>query len=123
MVAASAAVAVGAVSSQALQLQPHHSGDTLSVSKQWLNECVGLLLLLQALPQGKLYSYNPTTKETHLIAKGFYYSNGVAVSEDDDFLVISETDRLRLVKYWLKGPKVGGASKACLFSPHIEQGW
>jgi sugar lactone lactonase YvrE len=41
-----------------------------------------------------------------LIAKGFYYSNGVAVSENDDFLVISETDRLRLVKYWLKGPKV-----------------
>jgi hypothetical protein len=25
-----------------------------------------LLLLLQALPQGKVYSYNPSTKETHL---------------------------------------------------------
>jgi sugar lactone lactonase YvrE len=65
-----------------------------------------LLLLLQALPQGKLYRYDPVTKQTHLLVKGFWYSNGVAVSADDDFLVISETDRLRLVKYWLKGPKV-----------------
>uniref|UniRef100_A0A383VRX2 SMP-30/Gluconolactonase/LRE-like region domain-containing protein n=1 Tax=Tetradesmus obliquus TaxID=3088 RepID=A0A383VRX2_TETOB len=63
--------------------------------------------MCQALPRGKLYRYDPVTKETHLIATGFYYSNGVAVSKDDDFLVISETDRLRLVKFWLKGAKAG----------------
>lgn len=66
-----------------------------------------LLLLVQGLPQGKLYKYDPKTEQTHLIAKDFWYSNGVAISEDESFLVISETDRLRLVKYWLKGPKVG----------------
>jgi sugar lactone lactonase YvrE len=54
-----------------------------------------------------VYRYNPTTRETHLLATGFFYSNGIAVSADDTYLVISETDRLRLVKYWLKGPKVG----------------
>lgn len=64
---------------------------------------------VQGLPGGKVYRYNPNTKETHLLAKGFFYSNGIAVSADDSYLVISETDRLRLVKFWLKGPKVGGA--------------
>jgi hypothetical protein len=44
------------------------------------------------------------------------YSKGVAVSEDDELLVISETNRLCLVKYWLKGPKVGAASSAYVLS-------
>eukprot|EP00775_Hariotina_reticulata_P004860 gene4860-5105_t len=65
--------------------------------------------MCQGLPRGKLYRYNPETKETHLLARDFWYSNGIAVSEDDSFLVISETDRLRLIKYWLKGPKAGKA--------------
>jgi sugar lactone lactonase YvrE len=46
----------------------------------------------------------------HLLAKGLFYSNGVAVAEDDSFLLISETDRVRVVKYWLKGPQV----RACV---------
>jgi sugar lactone lactonase YvrE len=62
--------------------------------------------LIQGLPRGKVYRYNPTTRETHLLLTGLFYSNGVAVSADDSYLVISETDRLRLIKYWLKGPKV-----------------
>jgi sugar lactone lactonase YvrE len=54
-----------------------------------------------------VYRYNPATRATHLLLTGLFYSNGVAVSADDSYLVISETDRLRLIKYWLKGPKVG----------------
>lgn len=55
---------------------------------------------------GKVYRYNPVTKETHLLATGLFYSNGIAVSDDDSYLVLSETDRLRLLKFWIKGPKV-----------------
>lgn len=73
------------------------------------------MVCLQGLPQGKVYSYNPATKETHLLARGFFYSNGIAVSEDGSYLVLSETDRLRLLKIWLKGAKV---SNGC---PH--SGW
>eukprot|EP00878_Enallax_costatus_P004230 GHUV01004460.1.p1 GENE.GHUV01004460.1~~GHUV01004460.1.p1 ORF type:complete len:457 (+),score=103.84 GHUV01004460.1:102-1472(+) len=63
--------------------------------------------MCQGRPDGKLYRYNPKTKETHLLVKDLWYSNGVAVAEDDSYVVISETDRLRLLKYWLKGPKAG----------------
>jgi hypothetical protein len=41
-----------------------------------------------------------------LLLQGFYYANGVALSPDEDFLVMCETDRVRVLKYWLKGPKV-----------------
>jgi sugar lactone lactonase YvrE len=41
-----------------------------------------------------------------LLLQGFYYANGVALSSDESFLVLAETDRLRAHKVWLKGPKV-----------------
>lgn len=41
-----------------------------------------------------------------LAAQGFYYANGVALSKDDSYVVMAETDRLRVHKIWLKGPKV-----------------
>ncbi|WP_367648116.1 SMP-30/gluconolactonase/LRE family protein [Ruegeria arenilitoris] len=41
------------------------------------------------------------------IAEGFVYTNGVALSPEEDFLLIAETGRARLHKHWLKGPKEG----------------
>ena len=61
----------------------------------------------QGLPMGRLLKYDPKTRETHVVLKGFWYSNGVALSHDESFVAISETDRIRVMKYWLKGPKVG----------------
>lgn len=41
------------------------------------------------------------------IATGFVYTNGVALSKDEDFLLIAETGRARLHRLWLKGEKAG----------------
>lgn len=41
------------------------------------------------------------------IATGFVYTNGVALSQDEDFLLIAETGRARVHRLWLKGPKAG----------------
>jgi hypothetical protein len=38
--------------------------------------------------------------------QGFHYANGVALSPDEDYLILVETDRIRLLRHWLKGPKV-----------------
>jgi sugar lactone lactonase YvrE len=54
--------------------------------------------VLQGLPQGRLLAYFPHNRSTHVLADGFYYSNGVALSEDESFVVIGETDRLRVLK-------------------------
>jgi hypothetical protein len=43
--------------------------------------------------------------------QGYYYANGVALSQDDSFVVMAETDRIRAHKIWLRGPKV---SPVCL---------
>lgn len=51
-------------------------------------------------------------------AQGIYYANGVALANDETYLVLAETDRIRLLKYWLHGPKVrneglGNSSRVC----------
>lgn len=41
------------------------------------------------------------------IATGFVYTNGVALSPDEDFLLIAETGRARVHRLWLKGERAG----------------
>ena len=41
------------------------------------------------------------------VATGFVYTNGVALSPDEDFLLINETGRARVHRLWLTGPKAG----------------
>lgn len=41
------------------------------------------------------------------IADGFVYTNGVALSPDEDFLLISETGRARVHRLWLTGDRAG----------------
>eukprot|EP00775_Hariotina_reticulata_P007690 gene7690-7890_t len=63
--------------------------------------------LAQGLPGGRLMVYDPMTQETVVLAKGLYYANGVALAADESYLLLAETDRIRVVKYWIKGPKAG----------------
>ena len=61
---------------------------------------------LQGTTTGRLLSYNPKSKKTRVLADGFFYANGVALSPDDSFVLVVETLSVTVHKYWLKGPKV-----------------
>lgn len=63
--------------------------------------------LLESRPHGRFMAYNPTTGKTEVILKDLYFANGVALSLQEDFVLINETSRYRILRYWLKGPKVG----------------
>jgi sugar lactone lactonase YvrE len=41
------------------------------------------------------------------VAEGFVYTNGIALSPGEDFLLIAETGRARVHKLWLTGPQAG----------------
>lgn len=38
---------------------------------------------------------------------GLQFANGIILSDDEEFIVIAETARSRLYRFWLKGPKKG----------------
>lgn len=62
--------------------------------------------LLQAQGNGLLLKYT-TDKGVSVIAKGLYWPNGLLLSDDESFLLIAESFRYRILKFWLKGPKAG----------------
>lgn len=63
--------------------------------------------LLEGNPYGKLFVYDPVSKETRLLLKDLYFANGVALSKDEDYVLVNETFRYRVRRFWLKGPKAG----------------
>jgi sugar lactone lactonase YvrE len=63
--------------------------------------------LLEARPNGRLLRYDPATKQTTTLLDGLYFANGVALSAEEEFLLVNETYRYRITRYWLKGDKAG----------------
>lgn len=72
--------------------------------------------LLQTSPHGSLLRYDPTTGKTEVLMKHLFFANGVAVSGNDDFVLVNETWKYRTKRYWLKGPKAG---KAEIFTDNL----
>ncbi len=58
---------------------------------------------------GRLLSYHPESKVTTLLLDNLYFANGVAVSEDDSFVLVNETSQHQIRKYWLDGNKAGSS--------------
>ncbi|XP_043720325.1 protein STRICTOSIDINE SYNTHASE-LIKE 4-like [Telopea speciosissima] len=65
------------------------------------------LNVLEGIPHGRLLKYDPHTKETTLVLDGLGFANGVALSQDQDFLVVCESWKFRCLKHWLKGELSG----------------
>ena len=47
--------------------------------------------LLEGRPHGLLLSYDPSTKQTNVLARDLYFANGVELSPDQDFVIFCET--------------------------------
>lgn len=63
--------------------------------------------LMEHQPNGGLYVYDPETGKTKLLLDSLYFANGVAVSPEQDFVLVAETGKFRVKKLWLKGPQAG----------------
>lgn len=63
--------------------------------------------LLEARPHGRLLRYDPVKNQVEVLLDGLYFANGVAVAPDDSFVLVNETFRYRITRYWLTGDKAG----------------
>jgi sugar lactone lactonase YvrE len=63
--------------------------------------------MLEARPHGRLLVYDPVDKSTKVLLDGLYFANGVTLSCKQDYVLVNETFRYRVARYWLKGPKKG----------------
>jgi sugar lactone lactonase YvrE len=67
----------------------------------------GRKLILELMPRGALYCFDPITSKLSTLINGTYFGNGVVLSKDEDYLLMVETTKYRVLKYWLKGTKQG----------------
>ncbi len=63
--------------------------------------------LLEHQANGRLLAYDPITKKTRLLLDNLYFANGIAVAKNGNFVLVNETGKYRVTRYWLKGPKKG----------------
>jgi sugar lactone lactonase YvrE len=63
--------------------------------------------LMEHGTNGRLLAYEPASQEIHLLLDGLSFANGVAVSPDQSFVLVCETWKYRIRRYWLQGPKEG----------------
>ncbi len=59
--------------------------------------------LLEGRPHGRLLRYDLQTGRASLVLPGLYFANGVALSKDGSFVLVSETGRYRVTRYWISG--------------------
>ncbi len=63
--------------------------------------------LLEGHPYGRLLVYDPKTGQTRTLLRGLYFANGVAVTPDGRAVLVVESFRYRIRRYWLQGPMAG----------------
>lgn len=56
---------------------------------------------------GRFLSYDPQTGQVHVLLDSLYMPNGIALSPEEDFLLLAETSIGRILRYWLKGDRAG----------------
>lgn len=62
---------------------------------------------IEASATGAVYRYTPATQQTELLVSNIFFSNGLALNHLDEFLLIAETGKSRILKYYIKGSKQG----------------
>ncbi|KAK1385928.1 hypothetical protein POM88_023663 [Heracleum sosnowskyi] len=55
--------------------------------------------------------YDPSTNETSLVLDNLAIANGVALSRNEDYLIVCETWKFRCLKYWLKDEILRGKTE------------
>jgi sugar lactone lactonase YvrE len=66
-----------------------------------------LLDVIEHGAHGRLLAYEPTSQRTQVLLDGLFCANGVAVSPDQSFVLVCETSKYRIRRYWLEGPQKG----------------
>jgi len=66
-----------------------------------------LLDIMEHGGHGGVFEFDPATGAGRQLLDNLNYANGIAISEDNSYLVIAETSNYRVLKHWLDGPRQG----------------
>ncbi|MCB1326071.1 MAG: strictosidine synthase family protein [Spirochaetales bacterium] len=58
---------------------------------------------------GRLIEFDPNTGQARTLLSGLNFANGVALSANEDSVLICESGMYRVLRYWLRGPRAGSS--------------
>ncbi|XP_021903012.1 protein STRICTOSIDINE SYNTHASE-LIKE 10-like isoform X2 [Carica papaya] len=64
-------------------------------------------LIMSGDRTGRLIKYEKKNRKTTVLLKGLGFPNGVALSKDRSFVLVAESTRFRVLRFWLRGPNAG----------------
>ncbi|PHU26860.1 Protein STRICTOSIDINE SYNTHASE-LIKE 6 [Capsicum chinense] len=62
---------------------------------------------LEGRPYGRLFSYDPSSKQTKTLLSDLYFANGVVVSPDQNSVIFCETPLRKCKTYYIRGERKG----------------
>eukprot|EP00882_Tetradesmus_deserticola_P006802 GHRQ01007162.1.p1 GENE.GHRQ01007162.1~~GHRQ01007162.1.p1 ORF type:complete len:400 (+),score=115.27 GHRQ01007162.1:158-1357(+) len=65
--------------------------------------------LAKGAPAGMLLAYHPSNGSTIALMDKLWFGNGVALSPEEDYVLVADSIQARIHRYWLQGPKAGSA--------------
>ncbi len=63
--------------------------------------------IMESAGTGRVLAYDPNDGSTKTIMSGLVFANGVAADPEGQFILVVETGRYRIHKFWLEGPRAG----------------
>jgi sugar lactone lactonase YvrE len=63
--------------------------------------------LIENVPSGRLCVWDPATGDATAVLEGLAFANGVAMDPAGRFVLVAETARYRVRRYWIEGPQAG----------------
>lgn len=61
--------------------------------------------ILEAVPSGRLIRFDLVTRDATVLVRNLAFANGIALSADESFLLVSEMGRHRITRVWLQGDR------------------
>jgi ribose transport system permease protein len=71
---------------------------------------------------GRVLVYDPTTKSTQTILNEVKFANGIALSREEDSLLVAETFGLRILRIWISGTRNGTVDYLTTSLPGVPDG-
>ncbi|MGI9205485.1 MAG: SMP-30/gluconolactonase/LRE family protein [Woeseiaceae bacterium] len=66
-----------------------------------------LIDILEHGGNGRVFRFSPDSGDISILISGLNFANGIAISNDQRFLLISETGSYQILRYWLRGASAG----------------
>src|SRR2546425_4424955 len=77
-------------------------------ARQWRGSySASLLEIIEHRGNGRLLVWDPTTGKATTVMRGIHFANGVALADDESYVLVSETGSYRVLRHWLSGPRGG----------------